>query len=154
MNKNNKNHDLQIDEAKKEIESQIVSCYNQSAEYSGHLSVILRQLAFAEGALFWFSKLNFKASDILLILGLSALIVFFILDAAQYLVGLTQYENLAKKFHHDYKINKLYDPNKYDMNPPEYIDSFFYLKIFVILIASIILIYSFISGYVCSSSHF
>lgn len=142
-----KENDLKTN--KKEIEELITSCYLQSSEYSGNLSSILRQLAFAEGALFWFSKINFKSPDVLLILGFSILIVFFILDAVQYFVGLIQYENLAKTFHHDYKINKIYDPNKYEMNPPEYIDLFFYLKIIAILIASVILIYGFIHGYLC-----
>lgn len=138
---------------KKEIENQISACYKETSEYSGHLSSILRQLAFAEGALFWFSKTNFSTPNILLILGFSILIAFFIFDAIQYLVGLIQYENLAKTFHRDYKKNKIYDPNKYEMDPPKYIDLFFYIKIIAILFASVILIYSFISGYLCLIPH-
>jgi hypothetical protein len=100
---------------KQEIESQISSCYSQVAKYSAHLSNIFRQLAFAEGALFWFSKLHLNASDLSLMIGFSVLIVYFILDAIQYFVGLVEYERLAKKFHDDYKKNKIYDTDNYEM---------------------------------------
>lgn len=146
MNNNSELHE----NSKREIEAQISNCYAQVSKYSGHLSNIFRQLAFAEGALFWFSKINFNASNLLLIIGFSILIFYFILDALQYFSGLLEYEKIAKKFHHDYKDNKIYDLEKYDMEPPKYIDVFFYLKLITLVLASVILIYSFINGYTCS----
>ncbi len=49
--------------SKKEIEQFISRGYEEIDFYSSQLSNILRQLAFAEGALFWFCKEKFNIID-------------------------------------------------------------------------------------------
>ncbi len=131
--------------AKKEEIELFLNRYFQEYEcYSRELSVICRQLAFAEGALFWFSKQNLNASDILVSFGFGALIIYFIFDALQYFVGMRKNEQLSNQFYRDYKVNKNYDINNYEIpeNHHLILNVFFYFKLIMISLSSALLIYA------------
>lgn len=135
------------EDTKAKIEGSICHSYSEAATYSNELSKICRQLAFAEGALFWFSKQNLGSSTTFLIIGFSILLMYFLFDALQYLSGLLKFQSQADQKYRDYKVNKIYDEDNYEI-PYEFhlTDLFFYIKLIMILLSSITLIYAFLNG--------
>jgi hypothetical protein len=107
------------------------------------LSTTCRQLALGEGGLCWLIKAaNFNchiSSQINFIFIL--LVIFFILDALQYLVISINYHDLAKKYDEKIlksqikKIEKLSEPK----NVNRISNIFFILKLFTLVLASLIL---------------
>lgn len=92
--------------SKKEIEQFINRGYEEIDFYSSQLSKILRQLAFAEGALFWFCKEKFNSSTFLIGVGFAFLLFYFLFDAKQYLSGLLHFKKQTAKFYDDFVIKK------------------------------------------------
>lgn len=130
---------------KKNIIKTITHCYKEVSDYSARLSSIFRQLAFSEGLLFWFAYEKLSAPILLLIIGFTLLIIYFILDLVQYFFGLRHFENLATTFNRDYK-NNILDLKNYEIKLPSSLDLFFYFKMVIMCLASIILIFSFVLG--------
>lgn len=141
----------EINSAEKEIEDFIQRNYSVAVVYSSQLSTVLRQLAFAEGALFWFCKIQFSLSIIPIAIGWAFLLFFFACDAIQYFLGYQYFRIQADKFLADFK-NEIYDVNHYYMNQssPQKLHYFFYLKIGMITCSSLILIFSFLIGIYCN----
>lgn len=137
----------QLKEDKKEIERHIMFLYREAESYSSRLSSILRQLAFVEGGLFWFSKINFNTPNPILIIGFSFLVLYFVFDALQYFNGLIEYEKLGDKLYRDFKVHRIYIPDNYEEEPPKSIGVLFYIKILIIFISSILLIFIFMNGF-------
>jgi hypothetical protein len=122
----------------------ILSGYNaEAAEYTKILSSICRQLAFGEGTLF---LLLIKKPLWLVLLGLIALLFYFIFDAIQYLWGYIKYKNISKKLERDYRTEKNDDEYHYELNK-EFnlsLDIIFYIKLVFIVLASLFLIIGFL----------
>lgn len=81
-----------------EIQKLIDDHKRESVDYTVILSSVLRQIAFTEGSLFWFLKMQFQVGIISIILGFSALLFFFICDAVQYYNGYSKYKKQAEIF--------------------------------------------------------
>lgn len=129
---------------KAEIEQFISSCYSEVADYTKEISVICRQLAFAEGGLFWFARTEFHISNRVLFYAFAFLLSYFILDAFQYLAGMWKYKKIAHKSYDDYKVNKIYFLEKYKIpNKFGLLEFFFYTKLLALGVSSAILIYNF-----------
>lgn len=143
MSKNNTNK-KDVDSKKEEIESFLNRYFQEYECYSKELSLICRQLAFAEGALFWFSKQNLGASEFLVSFGFGVLIIYFIFDALQYFVGMRKNEQLSNQFYRDYKVNKNYDIDNYAIpeNHHLILNVFFYMKLIMLSVSSVLLIYA------------
>lgn len=136
-----------IEKSKEKIEASISHSYAETVGYSNELSKICRQLAFAEGALFWFSKQNLGSSITFLIIGFSILLMYFLFDALQYLAGLLKFQSQADQKYRDYKVNKIYDEDNYEIPYKFHLtDLFFYIKLIMIFLSSITLIYAFLNG--------
>ena len=99
----------------KNIEDHIERCYSESVQYTGILSSICRQLAFAEGGLFWFLKDKMHVCDRLIVIGFLVLVLYFIFDAIQYLVGHIIFLRKSKEWEADLKEKKIVDEKHYDI---------------------------------------
>lgn len=139
--------DKKSDSKKKDnIEKIINDCYAQSNKYSALLSTNFRQLAFAFGALFWFAKITFNTSNLVIICGYFSIVLFFSFDALQYYLGLRHFEKIARQFQHDLEVHKILDENMYKVTPTDNIDAIFYVKLIIIILSFFILFYSLIVG--------
>lgn len=81
-----------------EIQKLIDDHKRESVDYTVILSSVLRQIAFTEGSLFWFLKIQFQVGVISIIFGFSALLLFFICDAVQYYNGYSKFKKQAEIF--------------------------------------------------------
>ena len=133
---------------KVEIEQFIASCYSEVADYSKEISTICRQLAFAEGALFWYAKtVHFNISNAFIFWSLVCLLCYFFFDAAQYVAGMCKYKKLSNKYHDDFERHHIYDTEHYKIPRKDCIlMMFFILKILSISIASGFLIWAYYIG--------
>ncbi len=95
-----------------EIQKLIDDHKRESVDYTVILSSVLRQIAFTEGSLFWFLKMQFQVGIISIILGFSALLLFFICDAVQYYNGYSKFKKQAEIFERN-MANNLADEADY-----------------------------------------
>lgn len=134
------------DAIRKEIEAFIEKKIEESDTYSGQLSTVLRQTAFAEGVLFWFCKTEFSLSMSLISAGWFFLLLYFVFDAAQYFGGYRHARGQVDQYLKDFK-NGNRDLNHYlNQAIPHNAISMFKWKIIMIIISSFILIYCFLIG--------
>jgi hypothetical protein len=112
---------------------------------SSILSSTCRQLALAVGGICWLIKSAEKheiytcQSSTILIL----IVLFFIFDAAQYLVSAISYKNLAEKYDHEIDSNKITEISELiepsPINAPPMI--FFSIKLFCLMLSAIVFIW-------------
>lgn len=133
---------------KTEIEQFIGNCYSEVADYSKEISTICRQLAFAEGGLFWYAKTeHFNVSNGFIFWCLVCLLCYFFFDAAQYIAGMCEYKKLSDKYHDDFEKHKNYDTEHYKIPSKNCILMlFFILKLLSISLSSGLLIWTYYVG--------
>ena len=128
-----------------EIQKLIDEHKRESVEYTIILSSILRQIAFTEGSLFWFFKIQFQVNIVSIILGFSALLLFFMSDAVQYYNGYTKFKKQAAIFEKN-MANKMV--NETDYQDPHglhlSITLPFKIKLIFLLIATTALVIDFV----------
>jgi Ca2+/Na+ antiporter len=131
----------------KEIEGQISQCYGESSNYTAILSSICRQIAFAEGALFWFLYSEIKVSLKFVAVGFLVLLIYFLLDLVQYIIGQYIYRKKAKSWETDLK-NQILSKNNYEFETDFFywIDRVLFFKLSFLFLASLILIVGYIIG--------
>lgn len=139
-----KNNQEKVD---KDITKKIDKLWAEFETYTRIFSNILRQLAFAEGAIFWIFKLEDKNNYFLSVItffGLMFLVFFFFADAMQYYLGKKDHEGWAQACEDKKKWCK--DLSEYEK--PLYANKrnefCFDMKIFFIGISSLILIFEFV----------
>lgn len=132
---------------KKSIEEQVTHAHNESVKYTEILSTICRQISFADGALFWFVKTELKISIFLILVGYIFLILYFLLDLFQYLIGYITYKNKALDWEKDL-INGIGNEKNYEYSEhfTYWIEKFLYWKLGFLFLASLILIICFVLG--------
>lgn len=129
------------------IEELITNCYSESSSYTATLSSICRQIAFAEGALFWFLYSELKVSIYYIVVGFLFLLIYFILDLIQYLIGYNIYQKRAKIWEDSLKKGILLKNNYEFPNDFFYwINKFLVYKLLFLFISSSVLIIGFIVG--------
>ncbi len=89
-----------------DLEKNINDCYKASSDYSSTLSSICRQIAFAEGALYWLLFTGFNISSKYIIVGYFFLLFYFFSDLFQYLFGYIAYKKKAEQ-NQEYLDNKI-----------------------------------------------
>lgn len=130
-----------------DVESHISQCYAESSNYTAILSSICRQIAFAEGALFWFLYSELKVSLNYLAIGFLILLLYFFLDLIQYLIGHYMYQNKAKNWENDLKNGVLLKKNyEFETDFFYWIDRVLILKLVCLFFASLLLFIGFILG--------
>ncbi len=135
------------DKNQSEITHAIDELWNEYSLNTDSLSKVCRQLAFAEGGLCWFFKTPQSTFPSQIINVLFFLILYFLLDAFQYLISAVLYKNLAKYYEKRNENNLL--KNKNDVKRPACINFpakiCFILKIVSLSYASLLLIKYFIN---------
>jgi hypothetical protein len=137
---------------KSKISKKVKSYWKEYETYTSKLSIVCRRLAFAEGAAFWILKPNNEKLPIIIVLGLLILVLYFISDTLQYLIGMLGYEELADEAREKLASNpsiKLSDINNSKVN--KRIEFFLYLKLIFIFISSIVLIVAFSIPFICAN---
>lgn len=143
------NHSL-----KNDLEENINSCYQASSEYSSALSSICRQIAFAEGALYWFAFTGFHFPAKYIIVGYLFLLFYFFIDSFQYVLGYVAYKRKAKQ-----NVNLLKNKiTKMDLHTITEDDLFWvykamHYKLFFIVLSSITIICIFTLLLICQIVH-
>jgi hypothetical protein len=134
-------------EVDRDINEKIDKLWAEFEELTRIFSNILRQLAFAEGAIFWIFKLEAKNASLLSVItffGLMFLVFFFFADAMQYYLGKKDHECWAQSCEDKKqwcKVLSEYDKPQSVNNRNEIC---FDMKIFFISISSLILIFEFV----------
>ncbi len=131
---------------REELYTYVKNHFWRSRNSSAHtLSTTCRQLALGEGGICWLVKastycsLGSSQANFVLIL----LVVFFIFDATQYLISYIRYSDIAEEYDGkilNYKIKKieeLKEPKNINRAPMVC----FILKLFTLLLASLLLVY-------------
>jgi hypothetical protein len=126
----------------KESKAKIKEIYDAGMDFSSDASKVARQFAFGEGALFWFFFNNDKQLPSIIIVGLSFLVLYFIFDISQYLIGAWLNKNLGKTYENLNTETSPLDPNQISrpqgMNDPIYFC--YYTKFFMLSSASFLLL--------------
>lgn len=134
---------------RREIEDFIEKKIEETNIYSGQLSTVLRQMAFAEAALFWFCKDQFNLPILLISISWVFLLLYFAFDASQYFFGYQHAQGQVNQYLKDFK-NGNRDLNHYmDQTIPRTSFSMFKWKIAMIFISSAMLIFCFSIGIYC-----
>jgi hypothetical protein len=135
------------DKSREELEKNINNCYIASSEYSSTLSSICRQIAFAEGALFWLLYTGFSFSSRYIIVGYLFLLFYFFTDLFQYLFGFIAFKKKAKQ-NEKYLENKIIIEKFHTISDDDlyWVYKALHLKLIFIALSSstIILIFSFL----------
>ncbi|WP_447531153.1 hypothetical protein [Legionella pneumophila] len=149
-----KNSQLQENsKVEREIEEFIRRNYEEVDVYSGNLSSILRQLAFAEGVLFWFCYEQFNISIIIISFGWAFLLLYFVCDSIQYLLGYMHFKRQGDKYFKDYYEKKILNLDNYiHQDMPQSLNWMFRLKILTIVFSSVILLFGFLMGIYCTNN--
>jgi hypothetical protein len=128
-----------------EIQKLIDENKRESTEYTVILSSILRQIAFTEGSLFWFLKIQFQVNIISIIIGFTSLLLFFIFDAAQYYSGYTKFKKQAAIFEEN-RANKMVNESDYQDSQGLHLSTTlpFKVKLIFLLIATVALVVDFL----------
>lgn len=130
---------------------EIKKIYNRGNKYSGDASKIARQLAFGEGAIFWFFFFREPRLAIIITIGLLFLVLYFIFDISQYIIATWVNKNLASTYEHLNSKDAPMEPEKIQrppsMNNP--ISACYYIKFIMLSLASLIVI----SIFVCLLIH-
>lgn len=114
-----------------------------SRSYSAEASKIARQLAFGEGAVFWFFFTENQIMANFIFLGLLFLVLYFVLDVLQYIIGAFKNKQLANFYEQNESLLELKNIGRQEgFNAPMYVC--YYSKFFMLLIASLILVSLFI----------
>lgn len=117
--------------------------------YTIESSKIGRQLAFSEGAIFWVLYISITSIDLkpknLLIAFYMALIIFFIFDLLQYLIGSVRFDNLAENLKKIHKQNSNKNLN-YQIGDEigKSTRAFFIIKFTFLLISTLLLMAMFV----------
>jgi hypothetical protein len=108
------------------------------------LSTVCRQLAFAEGGVCSFFRLSDGKLPTIFLLVLGLLVFFFFCDVAQYLISTIVYNSYGKYYEKRLEKGLL---NEQDIKKPERINkcanSFLYVKLFFLFIASVFIVIGF-----------
>jgi hypothetical protein len=126
----------------KKSKAKIKKIYAVGMDFSSDASKVGRQFAFGEGALFWFFFQKNEEIRSMIIIGLAFLVLYFIFDIFQYLIGSWLNKNLGKTYENLNTEKSPLDPNKIsrpeNMNNPIYFC--YYTKFFMLGSASILLL--------------
>lgn len=134
---------------RQEIEQFIEKKIEETSIYSGHLSTVLRQLAFGEAALLWFSKEQFNLPIGLISIGWGFLLLYFAFDAMQYFFGYQHAQGQVSQYLKDFKSG-IRDLDHYmNQTIPHISISMFKWKIAMMIISSTILVFCFSIGIYC-----
>lgn len=129
----------------KDVKGKIKEFWDEYEENTKLLSNVTRQLAFAEGGVFWILKGTNNELSIIELLGFFALFLFFVFDVMQYYFAKRDYYKWSKSCEDMSDKNpnlKLTDIEKLpEVN--ENAKNFFNLKLISITIASILLFLDF-----------
>lgn len=133
------------------VYDEIQKQFREYEVYTEKLSNCIRQLAFAEAAVFWVLSKNGSNLTDIIVFGFFAIVLCFMFDVLQYLFGVCDYGDLAKKSEKKYKENKDIDISKIKKHPDVNKRSklFFNLKIIMIFICSFFLIIQFFRQILC-----
>lgn len=136
---------------KDELEININNCYKASSDYSTILSSICRQIAFAEGALFWFVFAGFQFPPKYIIVGYLFLILYLLTDLSQYLFGYMVYKRKAIQ-NCEYLEKKITNEELYLIKEEDlyWVYKAMHLKLFFIALSSITIILIFAYMLICN----
>lgn len=133
---------------KERTEDKIQKIWARASQYSGEASRVARQLAFGEGAIFWFFFHDKHDLSMPIAAGMFFLVMYFIFDIAQYIIGSWINKNLASIYEEPNKKNL--EPNQITrpptMNNPMYFC--YYAKFFMLGIGSLLLLALFTSTFI------
>lgn len=130
------------------LKEKIKECSECYIFYTGESSKVLRQLAFGEGALFWFFTKNPCPMTNIAHIGLCILVLYFIVDSVQYIIGAIKYKNRGKFYIELREKNKRED-FEVTNDSVKGTNICFMLKIIVLIAASTFLV----SIFICSFSN-
>lgn len=137
-------------EEKRDVRETIEMYWNEFQAYTDKLSTVCRQLAFAEGGIFWiFFQKNAPG---FIVLGFFFLILYFVFDVLQYYFGRNECLEFAEKAQEKYETNKniSFRDIKKPKNPHKKIRKLLEIKLIFIAIASGILFLIFIKEFLCN----
>ena len=138
-------------EEKKTLEDYVNKCFQNSSDYSSILSSICRQIAFAEGALYWFLYSEFNLSTNYIMAGYLFLLFYFFSDMAQYFLGYLVYKIKAKQnqiyLKNELKTEYLYEISEDDLY---WVYKAMNLKLLFIVVSSLTLIIIFSVILICN----
>lgn len=125
----------------KEIEKNINNCLKASSEYSSILSSICRKIAFAEGALYWLLYKGFNFPSMYILIGYILLLLYFLTDLSQYLLGYKVYKKKAKD-NQKYLKKGIKDEELHSVSDDDlhWVYQTMHIKIIFILISSVIIV--------------
>lgn len=122
--------------------------WTRCSRYSSEASKVARQLAFGEGAVFWGFFHDEKNLSLAMAFGMFFLVLYFVFDIAQYIIGSWLNKNLALTFEQNESTltpDQITRPPS--MNTPMYFC--YYLKFFMLAIGSLLLLGLFITRFIC-----
>ena len=122
--------------------------YDQYRTYTDKLSLASRQLAFAEGGVFWIFGKNNISFDIAT--GLFFLVIYFIFDASQYYLGMRNYEALAAASRKKFMAGEYEKIRKGKVNKK--LKKLVKLKLLFLAADSVILAFSFLKIVLCKTN--
>lgn len=134
------------DQNENEISSSINRYNNNYVELSGTASGIARQLAFAEGAVFWilYSGTSSLSAKLLLCAFLLALLIYFVLDTVQYIYSAQKFAQLSETLT---EVRKQNPRPSLSYEYPDYFakasTTMYTLKFIFLLISSLLLVVMF-----------
>ncbi|HAT1771127.1 TPA: hypothetical protein I8034_000464 [Legionella pneumophila] len=130
------------------LDESIVFAQERFKRYTAEASKISRQLAFAEGAIFWIIYLLMQnGSKWILVSFYFSLVLFFILDLLQYLYGANKFESEEEAIKKIQVLNKGKKDINYEIGDEigNNIKKFFNIKLIMLGISTLFLIILFIS---------
>jgi len=124
---------------------EVAQHWREASNYTSIASKICRKYAFAEGAVIWFIYHSYTALQFqlkpLVVVAYVSLLLFFIIDFFQYLIGHFKYKKMAEEMSKIYN-DKCFKDEHYEYSLEEYQSTYnlFYLKLIPIAFATIIFI--------------
>lgn len=135
--------------SKHTTEDKIQKIWDRASIYSSEASKVARQLSFGEGAIFWFFFHKEGALTNILATGLLFLVLYFLFDISQYIIGAWINKNLAITYD-AMNNNKPIEPEEIirpqSMNYPMYFC--YYIKFIMLATASLLLFTLFLKFFV------
>lgn len=133
-----------------DFEKNINNCLQASSEYSSTLSSICRQIAFAEGALYWLLYTKFNLHTNYIIIGYLFLLFYFFSDLFQYLLGYIVFKQKARQ-NKEHLGNKITNEGLHDVSDEDlyWVYKAMHLKLILIALSSCTIILLFSSMLIC-----
>lgn len=135
----NKNHKKKKPDP---LDDKIVFSQGRFKKYTAEASKISRQLAFAEGAIFWMIyNLMHNSSKWILVVFYFSLLLFFVFDLLQYLYGANKFESEEEIIKKIQVSNKCIKNINYEIGDEigNNIKKFFNIKLIILCISTLLL---------------